>query len=379
MSVPPSSAAAMQPAVQFVSKPMVPPFRDGSKCLVRDLCLHLQDVSPQVLGSGAPAPELGEHTLSHDVYSTVGSFSPGLRQNLQAAWWMLARSRADLWHFVFAPNNRSSQVGAWLKRLRRLPTVQTIASPPKSFENPERLLFGDIVVAQSRWTKERFEEAYRGAGSSRQIVEIPPPAPQLEPVSEERMREARVSLGVDAKEQLFLYPGDLEVSQGAERTISWGQELRGRVPDAKVVIAYRDKTSLVDEYAARLSQGTDPSSVVFAKNVPDIHALVATSRALLFPVDDLYGKVDLPIVLLEAFRLGTPVVALDHGTLASLRGATLLGDSASSWLDCASRLALDTEYFEASREAGFQAIRRHYEPGLIAAKYRDVYRELLGR
>lgn len=379
MSVPTSSAAEKLPRVQFVSKPMVPPFRDGSKCLVRDLCLHLQGVSPQVLGAGAPASELGEQTQCHDVYSSAGKFSPALKQNLQAAFWMLTRSRADLWHFVFAPNPRSSQVGAWLKRLRSVPTVQTIASPPRAFEKPERLLFGDVVVAQSRWTKERFEEAYAGSGAMPQIVEIPPPAPELDEVSQERQLEARAALGVGANEKLFLYPGDLEVSQGAARAVSWASELCRRVPEAKVVVAYRDKTAAVDEHAARLKAGADSSCVVFAKNVPDIHALVATAQALLFPVEDLYGKVDLPIVLLEAFRLGTPVIAWDQGTLASLQGALLLGDERESWLEAASRLALDADYFQTRRQAGLRAIQEHYDPRLVAAQYREVYRGLLGR
>ncbi len=38
------------------------------------------------------------------------------------------------------------------------------------------------------------------------------------------------------------------------------------------------------------------------------------------PVDDLHGKVDLPIVLLEALTLGTPALVLDEGPLSGTHG-----------------------------------------------------------
>ena len=38
-------------------------------------------------------------------------------------------------------------MGAWLKRIRGVPVVQTIASPPRDFDKPQTLLFGDVVVA----------------------------------------------------------------------------------------------------------------------------------------------------------------------------------------------------------------------------------------
>lgn len=364
------------PVVQFVSKPMVPPFQDGSKCLVRDLCLYSTDVVPHVLGRGAPAIELGSRTVSHDVYRAVGGFSPGLRQNLQAATWMLMRSRADLWHFVFAPNPRSSQVGAWLRRLRGVPTVQTIASPPRSFERPEKLLFGDVVVAQSAWTLNQFRAAYAKNKAPR-LVEVPPPAPRVAPVSPTRQHAARAELRVGEDVPLFLYPGDLEISQGAARVVAWAAQLRVRIPGAKTVVAYRDKTPKAALRADELATQCDPQDVLFYKNVTDIHALVATSTAILFPVEDLYGKVDLPIVLLEAFRLGTPVLSLNHGTLSSLQGALLLGENPQDWLELAAKLASDAGFHRERVQAGESALKSHFDPELVAARYQEIYEQLL--
>ena len=42
------------PRVLFVSKPIAPPFHDGTKCLVRDVASELRDFSPVVMTTKNP-------------------------------------------------------------------------------------------------------------------------------------------------------------------------------------------------------------------------------------------------------------------------------------------------------------------------------------
>ncbi len=357
---------------------MVAPFHDGSKCLVRDLCLHLSAFEPHVMTTGVEVPELCGKAKLHAVYSESGGFSPLLRQNMQAAAFMLLRSRADLWHFMFAPNPRSSGVARALKKLRRIPTLQTIASPPRSFAAPQKLLFGDICVAQSDWTKAQFEASFAASNWPPPRIEvIYPPAPEVPVPSSERMRAARRHLGISEDAPLLLYPGDLEVSRGAERSVRLAKAARERIPGAYTVIAYRDKTPRAHERARALKQGTDPDLVRFACNVPDIHALVATSRAVLFPVEDLYGKVDLPIILLEAMRFSTPVLALSAGPLQSLKGALLLGEEDEAWLSAMAEVCVDGDARRAVVTRGLDAVADVYAPENVARKYEQLYASLL--
>ena len=244
--------------VLFVSKPIAPPFHDGTKCLVRDVSLNLERVKPVVLTSTSARrePPLDPARVEQiPLYADSGSFTPAFRQNLRAAAWVLTRSRADVWHFVFAPNRRSSQVGRWLKRLRRIPVVQTIASPPSSFDAIDESLFGDVVVAQSRWTRDRVLAAYAAKGlvCPFPISVIPPPvAPVLERSTDVQAKiRSALQIGKDA--EVFVYPGDLETSCGAEVTAKIAEKLRESVPGAVLVFAYRNKTSRAEEVAPSTS------------------------------------------------------------------------------------------------------------------------------
>ncbi len=366
------------PRVLFVSKPMSPPFRDGSKCLVRDICNELSTIEAHLMATQARSSEISSRVHIHTAYRSAGSFAPGLMQNAQAFAWLLASPRVDIWHSIFAPNPRSSQVLGALARLRRVRVCQTIASPPRNFQRPERLLFGDTVVAQSSWTMRQFEQSFAAQGRvAPKMVEIPPPCPRLEVPSTARLDRLRAELGLERSRPLFLYPGDLEVSSAAQRLCEWSQEIQSRVPGARLVVAYRDKTSQSANIARRLAEGVDPKQVTFFENVSDIAALVALSRAVLFPVDDLYGKVDLPIILLEALLLGTPVLALDQGPLASLKGGLLLDAAPQTWVQRIEDLEANPQLRAQLIASGKKAAQEHYAPERVALEYQRIYADLM--
>jgi phosphatidylinositol alpha-1,6-mannosyltransferase len=368
-------------SVLFISKPIAPPFHDGTKCLVRDVAGHLERVRPVLLTSqgverveGIPA---GRAELV-PIYPTAGAFAPKLTDNVRAAAWVLLRARADVWHFVFAPNPRTSAVGRAMKRLRGVPVVQTVASPPRSFAAVSKLLFGDVVVAQSRWTERRIREACRSEGSRAPRLEvIPPPVPEIVPRSLESVRELLRELRVPESAPLFVYPGDLETSSGASVTASIAEALARALPNAVVVFAYREKTPRAREVARSLEQRLAGTNVRLVSELPDILKLVQAATALLFPVDDLWGKVDLPIVLLEALSLGVPVVALDQGPLADLEGAIKLdGLGVDAWVERLLELASNDQARRIASERGQKAVAERYAARRVAAAYEELYLEV---
>src|SRR5580698_6324295 len=130
--------AVSGPRVLFVSKPIAPPWNDGSKNLVRDVARNLTRARATVLTTEG-APSLGDRVAMDAIYTAPGRFAPGLGQNARVVRRLLAGDPHDVWHFVFAPNPASSTVARFASRTRRLMgwkgrVVQTIASAPRSFD-----------------------------------------------------------------------------------------------------------------------------------------------------------------------------------------------------------------------------------------------------
>ncbi|MBX3126783.1 MAG: glycosyltransferase family 4 protein [Polyangiaceae bacterium] len=364
----------------FVSKPIVAPFHDGTKCFVRDVATRLERVEPIVMAHPGAPPLPGREDIRRvNVYPDRGSFTPRLQDNARAAIWLLLASRADVWHFVFAPNERTSRIARVLSRSRRVPTLQTVASPPRDFSRAERLLFGDCVVAQSRWTAEQLTRALGPRGRRRPIEVIPPPVAEIEPRSPEACAALRAQLGIDPRATVFVYPGDLEFSSGAQLVADAVRGLVERNPAAVVVFAYRAKTPAAAEVAARLEAELAGLPVRFAASLADVLVLISTAEAVLFPVDDLYGKVDHPIVLLEAMQLGVPVITLDSGPLMDLGGVEKIPlADAGLLVEAACGVAANPDRRARIVAAQRAAIAERHHADIVAARYEALYLELLG-
>ncbi|HEX2877548.1 MAG TPA: glycosyltransferase [Polyangiaceae bacterium] len=369
------------PRVLFVSKPIAPPFHDGTKCLVRDVAAQLRAVSPVVLTTPEALSLLPHGVIGRPVYGSGGGFTPALLDNARAALSLLTGPRDDLWHFVFAPNARTGQVAKGLRAVRRIPIVQTVASPPRRFADLNRLIFGDELVVQSHATAEGLARAARDEGFALPPVSvIPPPVAELELPSSERIERARAELQIAPYERIVLYPGDLEVSSGAEVTRSLVEPLRERMPEAVVVFAYRNKTPSAAGKAEQLKQVLQSQRVRITDRVHDMHALLAASSIVIFPVDDLWGKVDQPIVLLEALALGVPCVVLNQGPLRDVEGAAKLATiDTRDWLEAISSLVVPSAARADAIAAGRTAASSVYASGVVARAYEAIYLRLLER
>jgi len=135
--------------ILFVSKPVVPPWNDSSKNLVRDLALGLARHDAVAFGRRGAPERLGRAEIRPIHPRARRGFSPGLRENVRLLTRLALGERCDAWHFFFAPNPRTSTIARLTARARGAPTIQTVCSVPTEDADLERVLFGDRVVVLS--------------------------------------------------------------------------------------------------------------------------------------------------------------------------------------------------------------------------------------
>ncbi len=371
----------MLPRVLFVSKPVAPPWHDGSKNLVRDIAANLKRVAPTVMTTPG-APPLGGNVVEEAVYIDPGRFSPAFFANARVMRRLLTGDPHDLWHFVFAPNPLSSTAAEIARYVRsaggwRGPLIQTIASTPASFEAMRRWIFGDVIIALTEWTRGRL----LAAGVRSQKIRVIPPcaaAPDLPtPARVEEMRRR-----FDLRGPVVLYPGDYEVSRGAETVANAAPRILKAVPEATVVFACRPKTrgmqKAKDQILAALEAARLGASVRHVGEIDDMPALLAASSVVAFPVDDLYGKVDIPLVLLEAMSLGVAVIGCREGPLEALAPLRLVppGDH-DALAEEVLRVLLSPAAAREAQEQGRALYQRKFRPSVVAALYDSVYEDVL--
>src|SRR5262245_21761377 len=105
-------------AVLLVSKPIVPPWHDSSKNLVRDLAVHMQRHTPIVLTQPGVKLDMPRARIEPIYGAVTTKFSPALRDNARVLARLLAARPRECWHFFFAPNPKTSSVARVAARLR---------------------------------------------------------------------------------------------------------------------------------------------------------------------------------------------------------------------------------------------------------------------
>jgi glycosyltransferase involved in cell wall biosynthesis len=370
--------------ILYVSKPVEPPFRDGSKNLARSLATRLTRHDAQVLVSkgttAAPAP-LGPRRLEAlPVYRAHGvGYAPRVADHLPVLRHLAFERDADLHHYFFAPNPRTASAGRVLRSLRGKMAVHTVASAPREDVRLGRALFADVHVVLSKHTEARFLAAGISADRVRRIPAFIEP---LVPSGLDRS-ETRRGLGLPVIGPLVTFPGDLEHGGGAEVLLRALQLLRRE--ELFLAIAHRPKTAHAERLEADLRAQAAALGVTervrFVGETPQIHALLEASDVIALPSASLYGKTDQPLVLLEAMSLGRPVVVAEGSAaeeLAEGGGALAVTPAAEALADALRRLLSDAGARETLGVRARRAVAERFSVEAGVAAYEALYDELLG-
>ncbi len=363
--------------ILLVSKPIVPPWNDSGKNLVRDLAgtgtrYHYRVMSTR----GAEAP--GPRAKVDPVYSAAGLYSPGLKQNLSVLKRLLKPDRQSLYHFFFAPNPKTSKMARAVLKLKRRKSVHTICSVPATFEGITRLMFADRVVALSEHTRGLLTD--HGVHN---VVHIPPCIPSADLMPGERKDAVVNRLKLPAR-PLVVFPGDYQFSSAARICADALPAIVAKT-DAQFVFACRIKQEQSRQIEAGIremvAQANLESRVSFFNEVDDMEALVAAASLVVLPADSLYAKMDIPLVLLEALRDEVPVVVSDHGPLAELVaepvGVAAPVGNANAFAHAVVELLRDPDQRRQMGTKGREMVLSKYNPETVSARYEQLYDELL--
>jgi glycosyltransferase involved in cell wall biosynthesis len=290
----------------IISKPLRPPFRDGSTVLIRDLVRTLPP-ERRVVHLGDPALPLRPDTEVIDVPAM--GYSPSLLAKVRVLLAMMHPRRRHMpVQLCFTPNPITSRAVGLLRFLqpRRL-FVQSVMSAHGAEAWVPLLRPLDAVVVLSNHTERRLIGAGLPAEKLHRIypaVAAATPDPPAEVAARRRL----------------LYAGDLDLEVAA-RLIALGQAL-ATAPGWSLTIACRPKSetdaAAREQLRSALAGELTAGRVELLGEVEDMPALLRTASLQLYAADHVRRKVDLPLVLLEGMARGVPVAAVDADPVREL-------------------------------------------------------------
>jgi phosphatidylinositol alpha-1,6-mannosyltransferase len=365
--------------VLLVTKPVAPPWSDGTRNLVHALLAHRErEVQLRVPVPRGQAALPFANLVEEAIYPDLGGHGTGGRNNRAMLKRLLGRAQADAIHFLFAPTPTTGRILRVLLAPRRLPTIHTVCSRPRSFEHIKKSLFARHHVALSHDTAQRLESA--GVGS---VAHLDPGV--MAPVADAARGRAYLEThGLPKDCPFFLYAGDLEFNKGAETVIrSLPRGLQSGPHN--VVLACREKTpqsrierQKLETLAVELGVR---ERVHFFAYLEFFHDVIAAADVMLFPTHDTYAKLDLPLVLLEALALGRPLIVADQAPVGELLddavGLAVESENADSLADALEAAIADADRLETQADARCAIFQSRYTADAHAKGMMSLYEQWL--
>jgi phosphatidylinositol alpha-1,6-mannosyltransferase len=370
-------------SVAMLSRAVGPPWADGSINTHVAWARALPDVDFRWFASAAWHPTEPNFRATR-LGATDNSWGVGQKARF-AAW--LAATRADVFHLVFYPQPATLRMLRPLLAAKRGPVVQTIqaAFAPSTHFAP--LVVARHVVAVSERIARELSAAMPG-------LDVTVVHPAVDPTLLATARaDGAFAAGFNDGRRFVLYAGNWSEPLGVLEALEVFALVAADLNDVDLVVANRAslraahasaEAAVRDRFDERVRELALESRVKVVGLLPEFRAVVAAAAALLFPALDLReGKLDLPLVVLEAVALGVPVALydiapLDEFAFAPAGAVARAGDRAALAAGLGARLSDASAHRDAS-EAGRVLARDAFDPATRAATLRGVYERALGR
>lgn len=367
-----------QKNVFIISKPIVPPWNDSGKNIAKDLVINGKEYTYRILTTKDFEFANQERIQYERIYPSGGTFQAGLKQNLKVMFTGLNKKDASIYHYFFAPNKLSATAGKVQRFVTGVKTVQTFCSRPASYKNINELIFTDKVIVLSADTREKLLNA--GVAANK-LVHIPPGISIPKKMNEEEKKRLRTKYNLPPK-KVILFPGDYEFSGAAQYVADAAERIVNSDPNIVLVFACRAKTERSKAKKEQIKTALAPlgDRVRFLDEIDDMPRFVGLADILLLPQDNLYAKMDIPLVLLEAMAHGVPLLVADSGPLQELvnqgaaLGATVHQDTVA---ETTIRLIQNKQLLTQLGNTGKSLVATRYNAISMAKAIETLYEELL--
>lgn len=358
--------------IRIVSRPIAPPWDSGSMNMAYGISTKLgkrHKVHIPVVKNYHPN-QTG--IVANPVYSSR-DFS--FYQKLRLFNYVLAGRRSDILHFFFGPSFLSKAIVSTILGIIKTPSVLTITHVIPPGTKPH--LFGTVVVTYSEY----FADLLSRMGIQN-VIHIPPgiDTTVLHPGINGHHHGREIGLPDNA--DVILYAGGYSKSDAFIALLDAVEICCKKRENLYFIFACRlrhsDEHLRKEAVSERIRNSGIKKQVIMLDDIPYIHQLIARSNVCVLPLLDTYGKVDIPLFLLEAMAMAKPIVITDIPPLNEL-----LRDPVGFAVPEGDEYALAEAMIEALNNQkkigtqGRQVVKEKYCLNEIATRYENLYKGLM--
>lgn len=376
--------------ILLVTRPLVQPWDEASKNFAYFLAKSIPDpnIEFHLLTTSEPLEGLGANCIQHPIFRS-GHFDFEAKARL--ALFLTTKARPfNIVHFLFTPTPFNAFLSKYLvgKRPKTIQTIATLREERWGAREWKQMFFADRLVTYTDHSKQKLEAA--GFNNVLRIY----PGIDLERFSP-RPKDP------ETLKKLNLSPDDFVVSYAGEYARLGATDmiadmlLRHFTPSSHsphstlsspfiFLFALRVKNNADQKKKQELIEKFRKASILdrirFSDTVSDVASLYRLADIVTFPVADMAGKFDVPLVILEAYACGRPVILSDLPIFREFSNqhisATIpRGDGDALWRKITE--IQENQNFKSTLEKNAQEfVRNNFNLLQTAKEYKELYKKI---
>jgi glycosyltransferase involved in cell wall biosynthesis len=367
--------------ILLVTRPITPPWDEASKNFAYYLARNISTCAIGLLTVGSVA-NLPSTVQQYPIY-TASHLSWFQRAKLLKL--VGIKNDFDILHFMLTPNKLNAFSFKTFLKSKKAKTIQTIATLREDLYSDtdlKEILFGDLIITYSDYAKNKLQAL--GFKNIQRVY----PGIDLEYYSPAVKNLAALEkIGATESDFIVTYPGEylrLGATDDIVNTIiesanAWKEN------NIKFVFACRlknDPTAIQKkaEVIDKLTIEGCLDRAIFTDTVADMATLFNFSDVVIFPVQNMKGKFDVPLAAIEPMACEKPVIVSDLPILKEFanekNSLTIERGNSEQLTKAILELYQNPDKRKNLGQGGRRFCEENFDIKKVASMYEEIYKQL---
>ena len=369
--------------ILLVTRPIAPPWDEGSKNFAYYLAKNLAGFEINLMTKGI-LPDLPDNTRQHPIYTTSEIYQFNFSQKLRALLFQFRiKGKFDINHYFFTPTKLNSFLIKYFLKSKKTKTVQTVASLRDDLWSPDdikKLMFANLIITYSDYAKNKLNSL--GFKNVRRVY----PGIDLEKYHyQEKNLKLMQEKNISPEDFVINFTGEYVRLGAIDLVVDSFIEISKIIPTAKLSLAARIKNEKdaqkKEAVVEKIKKNNLLKKVSFFDDgkcyMPEVYNLCDIS---LFPVQNMHGKFDIPLAVVETMACEKPVIFSDLEILKELgkndNSVIIEKDNQKQLTDAIFDLYQDKEKRERLGKNARKYAQENFDIQKIAGVYEEIYKNL---
>ena len=371
--------------ILFVTRPIAPPWDEASKNFAYQLAKTLGENSEfeiHLLTHGLVS-DLPKKIIQEQIYShSQNDF--GLSQKIRLFWFIFLNAHNfNIIHFLFTPTKTNTflmKIATIFSKAKTIQTIPTLRQDLFPIQDLHSFMFADMVTTYSQHAKDILKNL-----GIKHVEKIYPGVDLRNYRKKPRDPGLVLKYNLSANDFVINFSGEYTRLGAMDDVVESFIRVSKKIPTVKLSLSVRVKNEndakKKKEIIEKLEAENILSKVIFHDdgnyNMADIYNLCDIS---IFPVRNMKGKFDVPLVVVEAMACEKPVIVSDIPILKEFANEANSVTIRQGDIDQLAWQIIDLYENKTTREQiGIQArqyVERNFSIIDAAQKYSEIYRTI---